>query len=61
MSDLTLEARAAYDKGVANGTIGDSITEVINLLMWEQEIVSYCSEHGTYSFDIYDITGEYED
>ena len=58
MRELTREARAAYDKGVANGTIEDSITEVINLLTWEQEIVSYCSEHGTYSFDNDDITGE---
>ena len=58
MKDLTIEARAAYDKGLANGTIGDSITEIINLLTWEQEIVSYCSEHGTYSFDGGDIIGE---
>jgi len=58
MMELTREARAAYDKGVANGTIGDSITEVINLLMWEQEIVSYCSANGTYSFDYDDLIGD---
>ena len=58
MRHLTLKARAAYDKGVADGTIGDSIAEVIALLSWEQEIVSYCSEHGTYSFDTDDIIGE---
>ena len=58
MREFTREARAAYDKGLADGTIGDSITEVINLLTWEQEIVSYCSERGMYTFDIYDIIGE---
>ena len=55
MMHLTMEARAAYDKGVANGTIGDSITELIHTVLY-QEIVSYCSEHGTYSFDDSDIT-----
>jgi len=55
---FTNEARAAYDRGVADGTITDTITEVINILE-HQEIVSYCSENGTYSFDGSDIiTGE---
>ena len=55
--EFTRDAQAAYDKGVADGTILDSITEVINLLTWEQEIVSYCSKHGTYSFDVGDLVG----
>jgi hypothetical protein len=54
---FTNEARAAYNRGVADGTITDTVTEVINIVMY-QEIVSYCSEHGTYSFDIGDIIGE---
>ena len=56
--EFTSEALAAYNKGLADGTICDSITEVINLLMWHQEIVSYCSEHGTYSFDYDDLVGD---
>ena len=54
MMTLNSEARAAYDKGVADGTITDTITEVIHTVMY-QEIVSYCSENGTYSFDGGDI------
>ena len=48
------EALAAYNKGVADGTITDTVTEIISILE-HQEIVSYCSEHGTYSFDGNDI------
>jgi hypothetical protein len=51
---FTKEARAAYNKGVADGTITDTITEIINVIMY-QDIVSYCSENGTYSFDGGDI------
>lgn len=51
---FTNEARAAYDRGVADGTITDSVTEIINIIMY-QDIVSYCSENGTYSFDGGDI------
>jgi len=51
---FTREARAAYNKGVADGTITDTITEIINTVNY-QEIVSYCSEHGTYSFDCGDV------
>ena len=54
MMKFNSEARAAYDKGVADGTITDTITEVIHTVMY-QEIVSYCSENGTYSFDGGDI------
>ena len=55
---FTSEALSAYSKGAADGTITDTVTEIINLLMWEQEIVSYCSENGTYSFDQDDLIGE---
>ena len=51
------EALAAYKKGRADGTIEDSITEIC-IILEEQEIVSFCSEHGTYSFDNGDIIGE---
>ena len=51
------EALAAYKKGKADGTIEDSITEIC-IILEDQEIVSFCSEHGTYSFDTDDIIGE---
>ena len=55
---FTNEALAAYDRGVADGTITDTVAEIINILE-HQEIVSYCSANGTYSFDGGDIiTGE---
>jgi hypothetical protein len=55
---FTNDALAAYNKGVADGTITDTVAEIIEVIM-EQEIVSYCSENGTYSFDGGDlITGE---
>jgi hypothetical protein len=54
MMTFTSEARATYNKGVADGTITDTVTEIIHTVLY-QEIVSYCSEHGTYSFDGSDI------
>ena len=51
---FTNEALAAYNKGVADGTITSTVTEMIEIIL-QQEIVSYCSENGTYSFDTYDI------
>jgi len=51
---FTNEALAYYGKGVVDGTITDTVAEIIEIIM-EQEIVSYCSEHGTYCFDTDDI------
>ena len=51
---FTNEALSAYSQGVADGTITDTVAEIINIVMY-QEIVSYCSKHGTYSFDGSDI------
>lgn len=51
---FTNEALAYYGKGVVDGTITDTVTEIINVIMY-QDIVSYCSENGTYSFDGNDI------
>ena len=45
----------AYKHGSANGTITDSITEIISIID-EQEVVSYCSEKGSYTFDNGDIS-----
>jgi len=54
---FTSEALAAYNKGVADGTITNTVTEMIHIIL-QQEIVSYCSENGTYSFDQDDLIGE---
>ena len=60
MRQFTQTALAAYNKGKADGTIADSIDGIMDILD-EQEIVSYCSEHGTYSFDHEDIEDEEEE
>jgi|TARA_R110000851_G_scaffold103096_1_gene219873 hypothetical protein len=39
-----------YEKGIADKTITDSIFDILKIVA-EQEIVSYCSSKGTYSFD----------
>ena len=55
---FTNEALSSYSRGVADGTITSTVAEMIEIIL-QQEIVSYCSENGTYSFDTYDIiTGE---
>jgi len=51
---FTEEANLAYEKGYQDGTIPDSLSDVKNIVL-DQEVVSYCSEQGTYSFDIYDF------
>ena len=51
---ITIEAAEAYTKGVANGTIDDPIERIFSTVM-DQEIVSYCSSKGTYSFDAEDF------
>ena len=54
MLRLTAIARDALEKGRADGTIEDTEKDVIRILM-RQEVVSYCSEHGTYTFDYLDV------
>ena len=54
MRHFNKEALAAYKKGKADGTIADSITEIC-VILEDQDVVSYCSENGTYSFDNGDI------
>jgi len=51
---LSKAATAAYETGVANGTITDSIDEVINTVV-DQEVVTYASAKGSYTFDEMDI------
>tara|TARA_B110000902_G_scaffold224676_1_gene262294 strand:+ start:128 stop:316 length:189 start_codon:yes stop_codon:yes gene_type:complete len=52
--NLTPEAREAYKAGVADGTIKCSIEKLINTVL-AQEVVSYCSKKGTYTFDYFDV------
>ena len=52
--NLTPEAREAYKKGRADGTITCSIEKLINTVL-AQEVVSYCSKKGTYTFDYMDV------
>jgi hypothetical protein len=52
--NLTPEALEAYNAGVLNGTISCSIEKLINTVL-AQEVVSYCSKKGTYTFDYFDI------
>jgi hypothetical protein len=54
---LKQKALEAYKAGVADGTITVTVAEIINILE-HQEMVSYCSENGTYSFDGGDIITE---
>ena len=56
MRHFKREALEAYKQGKANGTISDGIADIIAIID-EQEVVSYCSELGSYTFDYFDITG----
>ena len=49
-----MQSAQAYARGVKDGTIDDSINEIYNIVL-EQEVVSYCSSKGSYTFDIYDF------
>ena len=51
---MTMQSAQAYARGVKDGTIDDSINEIYNIVL-EQEVVSYCSSKGSYTFDIYDF------
>lgn len=48
------EALEAYEYGVDQGIVDDTMDEIIQIVL-DQEIVSYCSEKGTISFDVYDL------
>jgi|8_EtaG_2_1085327.scaffolds.fasta_scaffold189712_2 hypothetical protein len=52
--NMTVQSAQAYARGVKDGTIDDSINEIYNIVL-EQEVVSYCSSKGSYTFDIYDF------
>jgi hypothetical protein len=51
---VSKEARKAWSKGVKDGTINDTMDEIYDIVR-EQEVVSYCSSKGSYTFDIYDF------
>ena len=52
---FTEEANRAYEQGYQDGTIPDSLSDVKDIVL-DQEVVSYSSDRGTYTFDIYDFT-----
>ena len=54
---LSREALEALNKGTKEGTITDNEEQIIDIIL-EQEIVSYCSSKGSYSFDYTDIIEE---
>lgn len=55
---LNKKAYDAYKAGVADGTIRTSMQNLIDTVL-AQEVVSYCSKKGTYTFDYMDV--EYGD
>lgn len=55
MEYLNEAALDAVAHGTANGTITDTADQIIEILH-EQEVVSYCSSVGSYTFDYTDIT-----
>ncbi len=52
--NVTKEAKWAHLKGVENGTIDDTIEETYYHVL-NQEVISYCSSKGTYTFDMEDF------
>lgn len=50
------DATIAYGKGVVDGTITDTVSEIYEIVM-EQEVVNYSSEKGSYTFDYLDFEG----
>ena len=51
---LNKKAYDAYKAGVADGTITCSREKLIDTVL-AQEVVSYCSKKGTYTFDYFDV------
>ena len=54
---LDSDAWFAYVEGYNNGTITDSETDLIKIIL-DQEIVSYCSRFASYTFDYNDLVEE---
>ena len=54
---LTAEARQARDWALQKGIPVDSIEVIIKTVL-DQEVVSYCSEQGTVTFDYLDVVYE---
>ena len=55
---LTRYAQEAYNTGVTDGTIADSVADIIEIIL-HKGVVLYCSGSGaTYCFDVGDIIGE---
>ena len=52
--NLTPEARQARDWALEKGIPVDSVDEIIETVL-DQEVVSYCSENGTVTFDYLDV------
>lgn len=51
---LNREALEAYDWAFDLGIVDDTVEEIVQIVL-DQEIVSYCSDKGTVSFDVYDL------
>jgi len=56
---LTPEAQEAYDWAVEKGICDDSLDKLFVTIL-DQEVVSYCSEEDTVTFDYMDIVLEVE-
>ena len=54
---LTRYAQEAYNTGVTDGTVDDSVADIIEIILC-QGVVSYCSANGSYCFDVGDIVME---
>lgn len=48
------DATIAYGKGVVDGTIKDTVEQIYHIVC-EQEVVSYASDRGCYTFDLDDF------
>ena len=51
---LEQEAQEAYDWAFDLGIVDDTVDKIVEIVL-DQEIVSYCSDKGTVSFDVYDL------
>ena len=51
---LNEEATKEYDQGVHEGVIDESKEWIVNTVL-EQEIVTFCTSEGQYSFDYCDL------
>ena len=52
--NLKPEARQARDWALEKGIPVDSVDEIIKIVL-DQEIVTYCTENGSVSFDYLDV------